>query len=296
MARTSEAGTAFNTKSFLKDARGAWKKQKKAAKEAAKRRTIDDGRYVAMLTGYTIGVSRGKNPRPQLVWKWTILEGSEKGRTASDFDGMDGDRSWEFIGGKLMKLGVDLDDWDPSMLEETMDMLVHPKKGRPVCRITLRTKDGSDFQNLYIDQVLEDVGKNYTPEDGDYEEDDDQDGDEDEEDDDDSEDEEEDEDDDEPAELTVGADVEFAYKGKTLEGVVKKLNEKKGIVTIERGGKRYEIAADDVTLLEDDDEDEDDEDEEDEEEEEAPKSKKSGKSSGKKSPAKKPAKKGKSKR
>lgn len=53
----------------------------------------------------------------------------------------------------------------------------------------------------------------------------------------------------EEAAVEIGSDVSFDWKGETLEGKVKEINEAEGKLKISSGGKVYPVKAENVTLL-----------------------------------------------
>lgn len=53
----------------------------------------------------------------------------------------------------------------------------------------------------------------------------------------------------EEAQVEIGSDVSFEWKGETLEGKVKEINEAEGKLKISSGGKVYPVKAENVTLL-----------------------------------------------
>lgn len=111
--------------------------------------TLEDGRYIAKLVGTDIGESQSSG-RLQVTWIWEIVEGEYTGEQVRDYDGLENEQNLVYLLRKLAILGYDIDQVNVGDLEEVLEELVAAK---PLCRIRLRTR--GDFQNVYIDQMIE---------------------------------------------------------------------------------------------------------------------------------------------
>jgi hypothetical protein len=128
------------------------KKWGAAKQEAAKTpdgfERMDDGRYVARLTGYTIGESQ--SGRFQLTTDFAVVQGDEKGQAIRRFDGLEKAESLPYVAKYLQRLGVDLEDFELTELDDVMKKLVEE---RPAVQLRLVTN--GDFQNVYVDRIVE---------------------------------------------------------------------------------------------------------------------------------------------
>ncbi len=116
-----------------------------------------DGSYVAQLSGASLEQSRSSN-RLQIKWQFTLLEGDQAGTVKNDYQGLEGERSLEFLAWRLRDLGVDVNDVNLERLQDLLDDLVARDM---VMKITLKTQKDSDFQNLRVQKLL----PNYNTED-----------------------------------------------------------------------------------------------------------------------------------
>lgn len=140
--------TAESLKEYFNS--GVNKKKWEEAKERAKQSnfaTYDDGKYTAQLVDISVGRSKASN-RLQVVSKFKFTEGEYKGKNVSKFNGIDDKdgKGVEFLLRDLKSLGfpdVDLEDVE----EEVFSKL---NKKKPVVNIQLKTKEGSEYQNLFI--------------------------------------------------------------------------------------------------------------------------------------------------
>ena len=131
------------------------KDQFEAGVEAFKNRKNDfpvfpDGTYVTQVSGAEIGESKAGNL--QIVWKYVILEGALSGEIIRDYEGMEGERSWEFIIAKLARYGYDPGAWSPEDLEE---ILAEIQKEGPVVQLQLKTnkQSANGYQAKYVNTV-----------------------------------------------------------------------------------------------------------------------------------------------
>lgn len=108
---------------------------------------IPDGRYVLGLEDCDIVLSQGGNP--MIVWRWKVLEGEYKGCTVTDFDGLTGERSMEFVVRKLDTLGAQLKGRRVSDLPEILRELAET---RPAASCRVRTS--GNFRNVSVDSLV----------------------------------------------------------------------------------------------------------------------------------------------
>lgn len=152
---------------------------------------FDDGKYKMRCVDGKIGQS--KNKRVQVVLTWKFMDGDYKGKEKLDFEGLTEDHL-EYLLRKLDAMGYDISEMED--LEEGLkEILADIKKSKPRCKVRLKTK--GEFQNLYVDKLIEDDDEDEEDEPSDDDEDDDKDEDDEESDDDESDDSDDDEDEDE---------------------------------------------------------------------------------------------------
>jgi hypothetical protein len=219
---------------WLKGAEKKFAEEAEKAKEEGfgERPEVDDGKYNGRLKSWVL--ENSAKGAKQAHAELELLDGNFAGTTVHKYDGLEGERSWEFMCKTLGKVGVDPTEVKARNLPGILGELA---EGEPVFKLQLKTGD-SGYQNIFINGVVED-----------YEEEDD-----------DTDDEEED--DEEEFELEPGDEVSFKDGKKTLEGEVVKINEKKQTVDIKVGKKKYTVSFDDIVIPEKEDEDDDEEDEE----------------------------------
>jgi hypothetical protein len=254
--KSSKKGSGGKSVDFGKYLRGLNRHLEKAKEtaESSGFEEFDDGRYQMRAVDAKIGVS--KNKRVQVVITWKFLNGAYKGKEKLDFEGLVEDHL-PYLLKKLDAMGYDTSELE-DLESELKDILDDIKKSKPKCKVRLKTK--GEFQNVYVDGLLdeeeEDEDGEEEEEESDEEEkpkkskkkskkDDDEDEDEEESDDDESDDEDDESSDDEDEEES---DDEEEDEDEEEEKPKKKKGKK---------------SKDD-----DEDEDEEEEDEEDEEEEE----------------------------
>jgi hypothetical protein len=87
----------------------------------------------------------------QIQWKYLVIDGEHKGKFHYSWDGLQGDRSFEFVAAKLKLFGV-----DPAAVSLTQlpDILKELGQLRPVIKI--QTKQNGDFLNTYWNKYLSD--------------------------------------------------------------------------------------------------------------------------------------------
>lgn len=138
-------------KKKLAAAQKNWGKAKQRAEtEKSGFEEIADGRYLARLTAAEIGESKSSS-RLQVSWTYKILEGDYKGQNKMSFDGLETEDNLMYLARTFGKYGYEA----PDDLEEVDALLTAIVKEKPMVKIRLKTKGGSDFQNLYIDEVYD---------------------------------------------------------------------------------------------------------------------------------------------
>jgi hypothetical protein len=280
---TTKAPTGkANFAAALKKLQGTWKKAKKRV--ATEERStgfaeFPDGRYIAKLVHVGMGVSEAG--RTQAIFQWKFIDGDYEGQTKFDYQGMDSEDNLFYLGRRLEDFEYELPD-DIAEIEAIFKELT---KLKPVAKIRMRTKAGSDFQNVYVDKVFgedeepeleeadededaEEEEETDEAEESDEEESDEEESDEEEaeeESDEDSDDEdadedadeeeaeeeeeEDDEDVDEEADLQVGMDVIAEFKGEKKAGKVVEILEQEGKARIRfKDGKTVRVAFDKLEL------------------------------------------------
>ena len=135
-------------KNKLKKAQGDWKNARSKANETVGFAEVPDGRYLAHLTGATIGESKSSG-RLQIQWTWTIVDGEHEGDTKLDFDGLETEDNLVFLGRKLARFSYEL----PEDITEIADILDELIEKRPLSRIRLKTR--GEFQNVYVDKIMQ---------------------------------------------------------------------------------------------------------------------------------------------
>lgn len=123
--------------------------KEKAAESAGGYDEFDDGKYRARAVAAEIGVSQNK--RVQVVITWKFLDGDYKGKEKKDFEGL-AENHLPYLLRKLDAMGYDTTELE-DLEGELKQILDDIKKSKPKCKIRLKTK--GDFQNVYVDGVLD---------------------------------------------------------------------------------------------------------------------------------------------
>lgn len=153
-----------NVAKALRSLEGAWEQSEPKSAGSG----VDDGDYTCKLEGMKICLS--KNKRLQVVSDFEIVDGKFEGETLMKFDGIDSDVSMSWFKGYCEVLGLevpedigDLPDAIETYLGENEDVLFN-----------LRVKTKGDYQNMYLQGVIDDDGNNeLDPDDNDDDDDDD---------------------------------------------------------------------------------------------------------------------------
>lgn len=126
----------------------AWKDSFKTKDEFKGFDEYEDGRYLVALTDADRGESKSSG-RDQVMFEFTFLDGDYKGKTKRDYSGLDRAEAIPHLLRKIEQMGFDA----PEEVDELEGILKKMVKERPKLRIILKTK--GEFQNVYIDKVLE---------------------------------------------------------------------------------------------------------------------------------------------
>ena len=147
-----------------------WSKAKETVKEKPLFSEIPDGTYIAVLTNAEIRESdRGWL---HTAFEWTVVQDCEQaGETVFARSGLDREQSLEFLIQDLIRLGVEVDDVEINDIWDLEDVLRELAKARPAARIRLKTKD--EYQNVYINKLVDLEGQDNVISLEDLEEDDD---------------------------------------------------------------------------------------------------------------------------
>ena len=137
-------------KNKLKKAQNNWQGAREKAKDSTGFAEVPDGRYLAHITNAQICESRSSG-RLQIQWTWTISDGEFEKDTKLDFDGLETEDNLVFLGRKLARFGYEL----PEDITEISDILDELIEKQPLARIRLKTK--GEFQNVYVDKLMQSV-------------------------------------------------------------------------------------------------------------------------------------------
>lgn len=142
-------------KAKLNSMKTAWK----AAKEDPKSQgsgyvTVPDGRYIAVLTAAVVAPSQAGNL--QIKWSYTIDEGEQAGNTTYKYDNLERAEGMPYIIRDLRRLGIDTDGLDVTEIPDAVEKLADMRPKVKLRLTTTKSKTGGDdFQNCYIDELLE---------------------------------------------------------------------------------------------------------------------------------------------
>jgi len=140
-------------KNRLERLSGSWDQARERAKTTPGFSSdIPDGRYRATLTGAEIGESQSSS-RLQVAWEYCVTEGESAGKFVRDYDGLETEENMVWLFRKLATLGYDVDALELSELDQVLKDVI----GRKVV-LQLRLKTKGDYQNVYIDKLLDESG------------------------------------------------------------------------------------------------------------------------------------------
>jgi hypothetical protein len=133
----------------LKKLESKWQTERaRAKKDGLGGAGVPDGKYIARLTGFEVD-STGNGLRLKIPF--VCLEGTEQGKPINKSDGLDGPDSLYYTAKLMARFGYDPEEFAFSDLPKIGKELV---KSKPVCELQVKTKQ--DFQNVYVNRVLED--------------------------------------------------------------------------------------------------------------------------------------------
>jgi sRNA-binding protein len=112
----------------------------------------DDGRYIARLMSATLCKSASSS-RDQVDFAWKFVDGEYAGKTKHAYNGIETDQNFEYFLRDLKRLGFEIDELDSKDIPDLLDG-IGKTKPHLLCQIVLKTKN--DFQNVYINSLLED--------------------------------------------------------------------------------------------------------------------------------------------
>lgn len=128
----------------LRRLKGAWKK----AEAKVGFSPVPDSTYQCRIDDATLELSKSSK-RPQISYALTVANGDFQNRKLWKRDGIDGEEQLEWTKGTLETLGLDIpEDIEglPEILEDVPGLYVE---------VTVKTKD--EFQNIYFNELIEDV-------------------------------------------------------------------------------------------------------------------------------------------
>jgi len=115
---------------------------------------LPDGKYQVQIhitpsEGENIGINHSKNGRLQCTWELTVAGGEYINRKAWKRDGLDNEENIGWFKGGIKKLGVE----PPSSSKDLPDVLAALEG--TFAEVTIKTKAGSDFANVYFNKALD---------------------------------------------------------------------------------------------------------------------------------------------
>jgi hypothetical protein len=113
---------------------------------------FEDGRYVARLMSATVGKSQASG-RYQVDMAWKFVEPPYAGQTKHAYQGLETDQNVEYFLRDLKRLGFDITELDETDIPDLLEQ-ISSTKPHLLCQIALKTK--SDYQNIFINALLED--------------------------------------------------------------------------------------------------------------------------------------------
>lgn len=158
MATKTTKTTTATVKVDMDAALRTIKKHFKAAKSAAlvapdtSMTEFEDGRYVARLMSATLGKSQASG-RLQVDFAWKFVEPPYAGKMKHAYQGMETEENQKYVYADLRKLGFDLTELDATDVPDLLEQITATKP-HLLCQIALKTKN--DYQNVFINALLED--------------------------------------------------------------------------------------------------------------------------------------------
>jgi len=119
---------------------------------------LEDGRYLAQLTDYSIKDSATERAWHYMEWTWEVVEGDSEGENIYKRIGLETEDNLAFLIRDLNRLGVETDALeinDEDDLEEVTKELIEQKVQ---ARLRLKTNDAG-YQNVWIDKLIAKEGE-----------------------------------------------------------------------------------------------------------------------------------------
>lgn len=187
--------------------------------------SVPDGRYRAKVESAELAESQSSGREQINLFSEITEEGDYAGQRIGVFLGLDEEKSLPWTIAALRRCGYKIEE-----PEDIVEVVKSLNDDAP--EITIRVKNGfSNLEGLFQKVGEDDIGEVDTV----------------------SEEVEEAPEEEAPAEeealVEIGSDVSFDWKGETLEGRVKEINEAEGKLKIASGGKVYPVKAENVTIL-----------------------------------------------
>lgn len=196
--------------------------------------SVPDGRYRAKVDTAELTESQSSGREQINLFSEITEEGDYAGQKIGCFLGLDEEKSLPWTIAALRRCGYTIAE-----PEDVVDAVKSLNDDQP--EVTIRVKNGfGNLEGLFQKVGEDDIGEEEQPEGvGEVEEP--------------AEEEVQEEVAEEPveeeAQVEIGSDVSFDWKGETLEGKVKEILEAEGKLKISSGGKVYPVKAENVTLL-----------------------------------------------
>jgi hypothetical protein len=137
------------------DIKKLWKKGKKQADETPDFGvTVEDGRYLAKLTGGTTKESSTERAWKYLEWQFEVTEGDSVGEIIYRRTGLETEDNIAFLIRDLNKLDVDTDDLEINSTDDIDNVMAELVQESPIVRLRLKTNNDG-YQNVFIDKLIE---------------------------------------------------------------------------------------------------------------------------------------------
>lgn len=194
---------------------------------------VAPGKYQAKLTNCEFYVSQAD--KLFIRHFWTILEGEQEGKVAQDYRRVESENGIKYTLIEWKKMGVDIDSVED--YDAMSDMAKIIKADGMICKIRIaQNKNNPDFQNMYIEELIdsEPVSDDSSDEDskegkpspeakGGAEDSDEDEG-----------------------EIGVGDVIEFMHNGEKLQKAIILIDEDEGTVTVKVLKKKVILGVDDI--------------------------------------------------
>ena len=145
----------MNMSAWLKSMEDKWQESVETAKAGGQYERHPDGRYTTRLTNWELGETNDGKGVHKITF--TIISGDLEGETLYSTNGLEGDRSLEFLAKDLARFGYDPETFK---LRSVPKILAEITEKKPVVKVLAKTK--GEYQNVYIQKVMDD---DYDPDD-----------------------------------------------------------------------------------------------------------------------------------